>query len=468
MLRPSASLQAVIVALAVSACDIPAANAQPAQIPNDEMPSILQDYVYGFAPVSMAATRALSTAVPDAAISPGRAPLNQFARLDALATPASRLIPHPNADTLYSLAWLELAREPMILHVPNTAGRYYLIPLYDAYSNEFASVGSRTTGDGEGDFAVVGPLWRGGLPPDLAGVIRAPTNTVWLIGRTLVRGAADLAAARAVTDQYQLVPLPAFAQFRATGSYTPPTNVPVTPPNPDFVGVPITNAVGFSMPEFFGLLLDTSLTNPPPVAQLRQVSQFVRDGFVHQAELTPAVAAQAEAVFLEELLATTRQQNGWSIDLTAGNYGTDYLKRAAIARFGPGANIAADAVYPGTTIDAAGNPLVGTTSYTIHFAPGQTPPVRGFWSLTVYDQSGFLVANPIDRYSPGSETGLTANPDGSIDILLQNSAPSSGQSNWLPTPADGFNLTLRCYWPEQPILDGTYVIPPVEPVPTAP
>jgi hypothetical protein len=94
------------------------------------------------------------------------------------------------------------------------------------------------------------------------------------------------------------VPLPAFAQFRATGSYTPPTNVPVTPPNPDFVGVPITNAVGFSMPEFFGLLLDTSLTNPPPVAQLRQASQFVRDGFVHQAELTPAVAAQAEAVFL--------------------------------------------------------------------------------------------------------------------------------------------------------------------------
>jgi hypothetical protein len=329
-------------------------------------------------------------------------------------------------------------------------------------------VGSRTTGDGEGDFAVVGPLWRGALPPDLAGVIRAPTNTVWLIGRTLVRGAADLAAARAVTDQYQLVPLPAFDQFRATGSYTPPTNVPVTPPNPDFVGVPITNAVGFSMPEFFGLLLDTSLPNPPPLPQLRQASQFVRDGFVHQAELTPAVAAQAEAVFLEELLATTRQQNGWSIDLTAGNYGTDYLKRAAIARFGLGANIAADAVYPGTTIDAAGNPLVGTTSYTIHFAPGLTPPVRGFWSLAVYDQSGFLAANPIDRYSLGSETGLTANPDGSIDILLQNSAPSSGQSNWLPTPADAFNLTLRCYWPEQPILDGTYVIPPVEPVPTAP
>jgi hypothetical protein len=127
------------------------------------------------------------------------------------------------------------------------------------------------------------------------------------------------------------------------------------------------------MPEFFGLLLDTSLTNPPPLPQLRQASQFVRDGFVHQAELTPAVAAQAEAVFLAESLATTRQQNGWSIALTAGNYRTDYLKRAAIARFGPGANIAADAVYPGTTIDAAGNPLVGTTSYTIPFAPGPDP-----------------------------------------------------------------------------------------------
>jgi hypothetical protein len=411
----------------------------------------------------MAAARSLFTAVPDATSSPGRAPINQLARLDALASPASRLIPRPNADTLYSLAWLDLAHGPMILHVPDTAGRYFLIPLYDAYSNEFASIGSRTTGDGEGDFAIVGPLWRGALPPDLAGVIRARTNTVWLIGRTLVRGVADLAAARAVTDQYQLVPLPAFPQFQATGSYTPPTNVPVTAPNPDFVALPITNAVGFSMPEFFNLLLDTSLRNAPPLPQLRQAAQFVHDGFVHRSELTPAVAAQAESALLEELLATRTQQNGWSIDLATGDYGTDYLKRAAIARFGLGANIAADAVYPSATSDAAGNPLIGTTSYTIHFAAGQTPPVRGFWSLTVYDQSGFLIPNPINRYSVGSETGLAANPDGSIDILLQNAAPAALQSNWLPTPAGAFNLTLRFYWPEQPILDGTYVIPPVEP-----
>jgi hypothetical protein len=463
MLRPPISLPAVTILLAISACTVPAADAEPTQIPNTDMPSILQDYIYGFAPVTMAATRSLFTAVPDATSSPGRAPINQLARLDTLATPASRLIPRPNADTLYSLAWLDLAHGPMILHVPNTAGRYYLIPLYDAYTNEFASIGSRTTGDGEGNFAIVGPLWRGALPADLAGIIHAPTNTVWLIGRTLVRGVGNLAAARAVTDQYQLVPLPAFSQFRATGSYTPPISVPVSPPNPDFVALPITSAVGFAMPEFFDLLLDTSLRNPPPLAQLRQAAQFVRDGFVHQSELTPAVAAQAESAFLDELQATRTQQNGWSIDLATGDYGTDYLKRAAIARFGLGANIAADAVYPSATSDAAGNALIGTTSYTIHFAAGQTPPVRGFWSLTVYDQSGFLVANPINRYSVGSETGLAANPDGSIDILLQNSAPAALQSNWLPTPADAFNLTLRLYWPEQPILDGTYVIPPVEP-----
>jgi hypothetical protein len=463
MLRPPISLAAVTILLAISACTVPAADAEPTQIPNTEMPSILQDYIYGFAPVTMASARSLFTAVPDATSSPGRAPINQLARLDVPASPASRLIPRPNADTLYSLAWLDLARGPMILHVPDTAGRYYLIPLYDAYSNEFASIGSRTTGDGEGDFAIVGPLWHGALPPDLAGVIHAPTNTVWLIGRTLVRGVADLAAARAVTDQYQLVPLAAFPQFQATGNYTPPTNVPVTAPNPDFVAQPITNAVGFSMPEFFNLLLDTSLRNPPPLPQFRQAAQLVRDGFVHRSELTPAVAAQAGSAFLEELLATRSQQNGWSIDLASGDYGTDYLKRAAIARFGLGANIAADAVYPSATSDAAGNALIGTTSYTIHFAAGQTPPVRGFWSLTVYDQSGFLVPNPINRYSVGSETGLAANPDGSIDILLQNAAPAALQSNWLPTPAGAFNLTLRFYWPEQPILDGTFVIPPVEP-----
>jgi hypothetical protein len=113
-------------------------------------------------------------------------------------------------------------------------------------------------------------------------------------------------------------------------------------------------------------------------------------------------------------------------------------------------------------MDAVGNALDGNNRYVIHFAPGQTPPAHGFWSVTVYDQSGFLVANPIDRYTVGSETGLVPNADGSIDILLQSTPPSSLESNWLPTPAGPFNLTMRLYWPDPSALNGSWIIPPVE------
>src|SRR5262249_652410 len=159
------------------------------------------DYIYGYAPVTLEAIRALLTAVPDATTAPGSAPINQFARQDKLADPSERLIVHPNADTLYTTAWLDLAAEPIILHVPNTNARYYLIAMLDAYSNEFASVGSRTTGNSEGNFAIAGPHWKGELPQGLSGVIRAPTNTVWLIGRTLVHGQEDLSAALTVTTK---------------------------------------------------------------------------------------------------------------------------------------------------------------------------------------------------------------------------------------------------------------------------
>ncbi|HYZ42208.1 MAG TPA: DUF1254 domain-containing protein, partial [Stellaceae bacterium] len=418
---------AIIASLLPIAC----LAAHPAPI-GSAQPSLLDDYIYGYAPVAVAAVRSLMTAVPDATSSPGRAPINQLARVKRLATPAARRVPRPNADTLFTLAWLDLSNEPIILHVPAMADRYYLIPLYDAYSNEFASIGSRTTGNGEGDFALAGPAWK--LPPP-AGlrIVRAPTNTVWLIGRTLVRGQSDLPAAIALADRYQLIPLSAYSQFLATGNYSPPTNVPATPLNPDFVAAPITRSPGFFKPEFFDALAMIASQNPPPAAVAPQADALVRHGLARKDELTPALIAEATSAMVHDMKARRTQQNGWSVDLTAGDYGSDYLHRAAIARFGLGANIAADAIYPSTAIDGAGEPLVGAKNYVIHFPPGATPPVRGFWSLTVYDRDGFLVANPINRYTVGSETALVRNPDGSLDILLQNTAPKTLATNWLPT-----------------------------------
>jgi hypothetical protein len=159
---------------------------------------------------------------------------------------------------------------------------------------------------------------------------------------------------------------------------------------------------------------------------------------------------------------TGTPQNGWSTELDLGTYGSDYLLRAATAQFGLGANIAADAVYSTAFVDINGNPLNGTNNYVIHVAPDQIPPVNGFWSLTLYDANGALVANSINRYNVGSETGLVSNTDGSIDILLQNAAPTSLETDWLPAPAAPFNLTIRFFWPGESILKGIYVIPGVQ------
>jgi hypothetical protein len=423
-------------------------------------PRIIESYLYGYAPVTLEATRAIQTAVPDATL-PGRAPINQFAHLNRLATPDERFVVHPNADTLYATAWLDLAREPIILHVPDTAGRYYLIPMLDAYSNEFASIGSRTTGNGEGNYAIVGPFWNGLIPENVTGVIHSPTDTVWLLGRTLVNGESDLTAAAAVANQYRLVPLSAYPDFVATGIYEPPTGVPVTPPNPDFIGQPVTQSPGFSKPEFFDVLARYAVANPAPREQRAQASALVLYGFFNQNQLTADVVSEADSALSNELRSTGIDENGWSFNPKVGSYGTDYLLRAAVARFGLGANSSADAIYPVAVKDSTDIPLVGTSSYVIHFAPGQTPPALGFWSLTVYDTDGFLVHNPINRYDVGSQTGLVPNPDGSVDIFLQNTAPHTLQSNWLPTPAAPFTLTLRVYWPDQSVLSGAWLPPPV-------
>jgi hypothetical protein len=232
-------------------------------------------------------------------------------------------------------------------------------------------------------------------------------------------------------------------------------------PNPDFFGEPLSSAAVFSEPEFFDVLASYALENPAPREHRAQSSALVLYGVFNQNQLTADMVSEADSAALNELRSTGIHENGWSFNPNVGSYGTDYLLRAAVARFGLGANSSADAIYADAAKDSANVPLVGTSSYLIHLAPGQAPPARGFWSLTVYDANGFLVHNPINRYDVGSQTGLVPNPDGSVDIFLQNTAPHTLQSNWLPTPAAPFTLTLRIYWPDQTALSGAWIPPPV-------
>jgi hypothetical protein len=441
---------------------IPAATAQAQSAPVGQASStrILNDYIYGLAPVILRATRDIATAVPDQT-TPGKAPINQFSYSTKLVTPQDQTVVRPNVDTLYTSAWLDLGAEPVILHVPDMGTRYYLVPMLDAYSNVFDSVGSRTTGNGAGNYAIVGPEWTGPVPQDVSGVIYAPTNTVWLLGRTLVRGQADLPGAVAASKQLLLIPLSAYAQYQQSGIYTPPAGVPVRPPNPNFSSNPLSSSPGFSGPEFFDFLLPYALHNPPPADQRREALAFVFDGFLEQSAMNASIPDQAVAESVKAEADATVSENGWSVDFNTGDYGTNYALRDGTALLGLGANIPADAVYLSARNEIGGTALSGVNNYVIHLAPGQAPPAHGFWSITVYDSQGHLIPNPIDRSDVGSETGLVPNPDGSLDIFLQGTQPSSLQSNWLPIPAGSFNLTLRVYWPDQSVLSGAWQPPAV-------
>lgn len=161
------------------------------------------------------------------------------------------------------------------------------------------------------------------------------------------------------------------------------------------------------------------------------------------------------------LKAVTTTVNGWSITLKCGQPGNGLLLRAACARNLPAVNVAQEAAYWTTTVDGAGRRLSGQHDYVLHFPAGQLPPNDAFWSLTITDVAGFMVSNPSDRYSVGSRSGLVPNPDGSIDIYLQRTAPAGHESNWLPAPAGNFKLMLRAYMPGRAILDGEYHVPPV-------
>jgi hypothetical protein len=398
------------------------------------------------------------------------APVNQFAHVRAFPTADFKGVVRANVDTLYSSAFLDLSREPMVLSVPDTRGHYYLMPMLDAWSNIFASPGTRTTGSGAGSFVITGPGWDGPLPGGVQR-IASQTNYVWILGRTQANGQADLDAVHAFQDGYALVPLSAFGK-----PYTAP--VGTVDPAVDMKTPPIDQLRAMDATAYFGALARLLKPNPPPASEAPTLAQLAKIGIVPGRPFDPARLDQAVAAGLQSSISValdklreashsvSKPVNGWQIPpLTLGKYGADYGLRAVIALIAYGANLAADAVYPTTFLDADGKALSGASRYTLHFAKGATPPVNAFWSITMYDPQSFFVANPTNRYAVSSWMPLIANPDGSIDIYIQHDSPGvAKEANWLPAPSSEFNVTLRMYWPKTDapsILDGTWKPPAV-------
>ena len=418
----------------------------------DEARAVAEEgYTFGFPLVLMDATRRRMSRAP-----------NQFQHFARFPDASFTDVVSPNADTLYSLAWLDLKEEPVVLSVPDTDDRYYLLPMLDAWTNVFASPGKRTTGTQRASFAVCGPNWKGSLPGTVWEV-RAPTNMVWVIGRTQTNGPADFPAVHKIQDGFGLAPLSRWDKSQRLQAGTP-VEASMAPP--------VSEVASLDGVTFFKELAALMPDNPPSAADGPIMSRLAMIGVAPGQPFDPPVrlveAINAGALAAAQRLAAAAPERvaaggNWWVDPGLGTYGIDYQRRAMVAVYGLGANLPEDALYPNARTDADGQPLDGQHSYVMRFEQGQLPPVNAFWSLTLYDERQRFVDNPIGRYAIGDRDQLESRSDGSIEIYIQNQPPGgSKERNWLPAPQGPFNLVLRMYWPKDEALQNRYQIPPVK------
>lgn len=419
-------------------------------------------YIFAYPLVTMELTKRQMTTPGSTAV--GGAPFNTFAHMPVTPDASFEGVVSPNADTLYSLAWLDLSAGPVTLAVPETHDRYYLLPMYDAWTNVFAVPGTRTTGSGAAEFVIVGPDGHSEVP-DGVERIDAPTNLVAIIGRTQVNGRDDCPAVHAVQAGYRVLPL----------DTTPVAPADAAPGPVDLVTAPVDQVAQLDPSTFLAMVAHLLAANPARLADAPVLERIARLGVVpgkpfDWGGLSPE-GQQAVAAGMSEGLARIEAEgrspqgvahNGWVLTYGNGEYGTDYLRRAAITKIGLGANLPQDAIYPMARTDGDGEPLDGRHRYVLHFDAGTTPPVDAFWSLTMYNDRQFFVDNPLDRYTIGDRDALRFNPDGSLDLVIQHESPGSElEANWLPAPGGSFNLMLRLFGPRQSVLDRSWLPPAV-------
>ena len=435
---------------------------------SDDLAALAADaYVYGFPLVFDLQEVGRVSGQGFGSLAP--APFNRFSHASKLAGPDDQFV-SVNNDTIYSIAPVDASTGPVLLRVPDAAGRYYVLQFVDAWTNNFAYVGRRATGTAAGSFLLVPPGWQGDAPSG-APVIEFPTTVGTIVGRWACAGEADLPVVRALQG----------------GLFLQPSGVTEVP-----TGIPAPAAVPAEL-AFFEQMRTWMRAFPPSEPDRAYQQRFAPLGLLDPVSpyphcpphLAAALTAGADAA-KQKMEAALRAGglapvvNSWTLAFHAFDYnldhlgpgtiddpawkipdrGTSYLFRALAARAGLWGNHGYEAAYPMTYTDADGDQLDGRNRYVLRF--DQDPPVDAFWSITMYDLPDFyLVANPIGRYSVGDRTpGLRRDSDGSLTIVIQHEQPAD-TSNWLPAPAAPFRPILRLYQPQAAVLDGTYQIPPI-------
>jgi hypothetical protein len=462
----------LLACLAFTVSSLAARAAEP--VPADPVKALARDaYFYAFPIVLMDITRQQATNVPNAVTMPMRAPVNQFVHFRTYPKADAKEVVRFNFDTLYSAAWADVSKEPIILSVPDTNGRYYLIPFLDMWTDVFNSPGMRTTGTKARNFALVMPGWQGQLPQGVDRV-EAPTSMVWILGRTQTNGPADYDNVHKIQDGFRLTPLSQWGKNPETPAAFP-VDVKIDGKTP-----PLDQIMKLDGVTMLTRLATLMKVYPPHGNDYPILFRLQALGIAPGKDFDPgkldagtvasinegAIEARTELVKRVKSIGT--RVNGWSI-LTdnVGTYGTSYEQRAVIALAGLGANLPADAIYPNAFLDAEGKPLNGGANYVVHFEKGKLPPADAFWSVTMYDEQGFQVPNPIERFAIGDRSKLVFNADGSLDLYVQAASPGQEkESNWLPAPKDApFALTMRIYAPRPEALDGTWTPPPIRRLP---
>ncbi|MNX06963.1 hypothetical protein D3C86_366370 [compost metagenome] len=397
-----------------------------------------------------------------------RAPVNQLVSASHFPDAKDHTVIRMNVDTYYTSSWMNLEKEPLVLQIPNTNGRYYLMPMLDAWSNVFFCPGKRNTGTEAQTYLISGPKWKGDVPAGLQQV-KAPTNMIVLLGRTQVNSKEDgESTVRKIQQGYKITPLSSYGKAYSAPKGTIDPTVPHKAPG-DAV-------IEMSTVDFFNTFNKLLIVNPPlsndsaimkrlavigiaPGGKfdISKFSQAVQDSII-------AIPNWAKTEMAKTGFGSSKPINGWTLEHGLGDYGTNYKFRAGVAYTGWGANLDKDAMYPSSSIDADGDSYDGSKyKYVLHFNKGQTPPSNAFWSLTLYDSTGFFYDNALNRYSIGDRNPLKINKDGSVDIYIQNETPAKEKiNNWLPAPKAPFNFMLRVYWPKEEMTNGKWNVPAVK------
>jgi hypothetical protein len=464
---PKALSSAMILSTAVLLLSGCSSNENLPEAESDTWNIVRDAYVFTFPLVIMDATAQTSTNTVEATNK--QAPVNQLIHSERLANAESKSVVTPNVDTLYSQAFFDLSGDAIVFRKP-AADRFCSIEIMDAYTNCSALLGTGGDTQNERTYLLTGPAFDGETP---AGMTRValPTNSAWMIARTIVNDEADLPNVYALQDGMALVPLGAYLENGF--DYTPPQG----DYNEEDDYVPVEHVLGMTAEEYFNRANELLAQNPPAAADAPMMERLAQINVGPEHFFDPSLLGEDAEQKWKEMLGSLpdglaeesalfkKEMGAWDFyGAPIAEFGTEYSYRALIALGGLGANPVSVAIYPKTDVDDSGQPLSAQNSYRIHFEKDALPPTMeyGFWSVTAYGEDNFLIDNSLNRYAINDRSAVAFNGDGSLDILARAEPPEdeSMMDNWLPVRGK-FHLVLRIYLPAQRVIEGTWQAPSI-------